>query len=242
MFQTIFKNMGPAVKNVLIINVLMFLAKVVLEKQGIDLDQILGLHYPSSQYFEIWQPITHVFMHANFNHIFFNMLALLFLGVNLESYWGTKRFLIYYFFTAFGAEFLHLCVEGVELYNATGSFFPELNITNVDYMSGMVEYHTQVTNASQVINIYLTPTVGASGALYGLIMAYAILFPNTEFLLYFAIPVKAKWLALGLGAYALYSGWANNPGDNVAHFAHLGGMLFGYILLKIWQKNKTHFY
>jgi membrane associated rhomboid family serine protease len=106
----------------------------------------------------------------------------------------------------------------------------------------MIQYHTQIPNATKVLSIYATPTVGASGALYGLIMAYAYLFPNTEFLLYFAIPVKAKWLALGLGLYALYSGWANNPGDSVAHFAHLGGMLFGFILIKIWQKNKTVFY
>ncbi len=242
MFQTIFRNMGPAVKNLLIINVLMFLAKVVLENQGVNLGQILGVHYPSSQYFKIWQPITHIFMHANFNHLFFNMLSLLFLGVHLEKYWGTKRFLIFYFFTAFGAEFLHLGIQGIELYQATGTFFPDLTIVSVDYFSGMVEYHTQVPNAGLVVNTYLTPTVGASGALYGLIMAYAYLFPNTEFLLYFAIPVKAKWLALGLGLYALYSGWDNNPGDSVAHFAHLGGMLFGFIILKYWQKKRDLFY
>ena len=230
MLDTIFRNMGPAVKNILIINVLLFLAKVVMENQGIDLGQILGLHYPTSQYFEIWQPITHIFMHANFNHLFFNMLGLLFLGVHLERYWGTKRFLIYYFFTAFGAAFLHFGIQGIELYNLVGTFFPDPNQLYNVYA------------ATFISNIYLTSTVGASGALYGLIMAYAILFPNTEFLLYFAIPVKAKWLALGLGVYALYSGWANNPGDSVAHFAHLGGMIFGFILLKIWQKNRTHFY
>jgi membrane associated rhomboid family serine protease len=170
------------------------------------------------------------------------MLSLVFLGIHLEHLWGTKRFLIFYFFTAIGAAILHTFIQGLELYNATGTFFPDLTIDHIDYVTGMIQYHTQIPNATKVLSIYATPTVGASGALYGLIMAYAYLFPNTEFLLYFAIPVKAKWLALGLGLYALYSGWANNPGDSVAHFAHLGGMLFGFILIKIWQKNKTVFY
>ncbi|HIP37139.1 MAG TPA: rhomboid family intramembrane serine protease [Crocinitomix sp.] len=241
MFQTIFRNMGPAIKNILIINVLMFLAKVVLENQGVNLGQILGMFYPSSPFFRIWQPLTHVFMHANFNHLFFNMLSLLFLGIHLENYWGTKRFLIYYFVTAFGAAFLHFGIQGVEIYSATGSFFPSLPV-NFDAYTGMIEYLPTVPNSKFVALIYVTPTVGASGALYGLIMAYAYLFPNTEFLLYFAIPVKAKWLALGLGVYALYSGWANNAGDSVAHFAHLGGMIFGFILLKFWQKKLTQFY
>ncbi|MGV6862464.1 MAG: rhomboid family intramembrane serine protease [Putridiphycobacter sp.] len=242
MFQVIFRNMGPAVKNILIINVLMFLAKVVFENQGVDLDAILGMHYPTSQYFEIWQVVTHIFMHGSLGHLFVNMIGLVFLGVNLERVWGTKRFLIYYFFTAFGAAILHFGVQGFELYYATGSFTPELTITNVDYYTGMIEYTPSISNASLVLDIYLNATVGASGALFGLIMAYAILFPNTEFLLYFVIPIKAKWLAIGVGIYALYNGWANHPGDSVAHFAHLGGMVFGFILLQIWKRNKTRFY
>ena len=241
MFQNLFKNMGDITKNLLIINILFFVAKVVFEARGIDLGKMLGLHYPGSQYFEPYQIATHFFMHANFRHILFNMLGLVIMGSHLERYWGSKRYLIFYFVTALGAAFLHFSVQAYEVFQATGELFPNVSI---DYIEGNTVFFNSPLpkGADSVLEIFIIPTVGASGAIYGLILAFAMLFPNTEFLLYFAIPVKAKWLAIGLGVYALYSGIQDAQGDSVAHFAHLGGMLFGFILIKIWQKNRRKFY
>jgi len=241
MFQNLFKNMGNVTKNLLIINVLFFLATVVMEARGMDLVRTLGLYYPSSQYFAPYQIATHFFMHGGFSHILFNMFGLVIMGSHLERYWGEKRFLIFYFVTALGAAFLHTAVLGFEIYQETGELFPVLTIENFE--GGMVYFDTQLLQgAEKVVSTYMIPTVGASGAIYGLILAFGYLFPNTEFMLYFAIPVKAKWLAVGLAVYALYSGYQNSAGDSVAHFAHLGGMLFGFILIKIWQRNSNQFY
>jgi len=241
MFQNLFKNMGNVTKNLLIINVLFFLATVVMEARGMDLVRTLGLYYPSSQYFAPYQIATHFFMHGGFSHILFNMFGLVIMGSHLERYWGEKRFLIFYFVTALGAAFLHTAVLGFEIYQETGELFPVLTIENFE--GGMVYFDTQLLQgAEKVVSTYMIPTVGASGAIYGLILAFGYLFPNTEFMLYFAIPVKAKWLAVGLAVYALYSGYQNSAGDSVAHFAHLGGMLFGFIFIKIWQRNSNQFY
>ena len=241
MFQNLFKNMGNVTKNLLIINGLFFLASVVMESRGIDLVKTLGLYYPSSQHFESYQIVTHFFMHGGFSHILFNMLGLVFMGSHLERYWGDKKFLIFYVVTALGAAFLHTVVQGFEIYLASGEIFPYMHIG--EFINGSATVDTNLTSNIQYIGeLYKTPTVGASGAIYGLILAFGYLFPNTEFMLYFAIPVKAKWLAVGLAVYALYNGYQNAAGDSVAHFAHLGGMLFGFILIKYWQKNSSQFY
>lgn len=232
MFGSMFSNMTPVVKNLLIINVLFFLATILMERQGIYLISELGLYYPDSPGFKPFQLVTHFFMHGGIAHIFFNMFSMVMLGNHLERIWGSKRFLLFYFITALGAASLHMLVQGIEIYSICGDFFPVK--------------HEVMVNSSQskhISEILLTPTVGASGAIYGILMAFALLFPNTEFMLLFPpIPIKAKWLALILGVYALYSGFQNSPGDSVAHFAHLGGMLFGYILIRIWKKDKNRFY
>lgn len=232
MFGSMFSNMPNVVKNLLIINLLFFLATIVMERNGVFLISELGLFYPDSPNFKPYQLVTHFFMHGGIAHIFFNMFSLVMLGSHLERLWGPKRFLLFYFITALGAAFLHMLVQGIELYQLSGSFFPLKN-----------EVSVQSIDAFRIMMIDSIPTVGASGAIYGLIMAFALLFPNTEFMLLFPpIPIKAKWLALLLGLYALYSGYQNAQGDSVAHFAHLGGMLFGFILIKIWQRDKTRFY
>lgn len=241
MFQSLFKNMQPVVKNLLIINVLFFLATFVFEQRGIDLGKYLGLFYVDSPKFQPYQLVTHFFMHANIGHIFFNMFALVMFGNLLERVWGAKKFLLFYFVTALGAAFLYQLIQGIEVYNETQSFFPDAEHINGLYSVQMDGIYGPPEFIKSYLNFNI-PVVGASGAVYGLLMAVAMLFPNTEVYLYFAIPVKMKWLALGLGVIALYSGIQDNAGDSVAHFAHLGGMLFGFILVKMWQRNKTNFY
>lgn len=223
--------MQPVVKNLLIINLLFFLATVLFQNQDINLIAELGLFYPDSFFFKPYQLATHFFMHGSLGHIFFNMFALVVFGNNLERIWGAKRFLLFYFVTALGAAFLHMLVQGIEVYNIAGTFFPVSDKVSLP-----------LADLQNVVNIINSPVVGASGAVYGLIAATALLFPNTTVYLYFAIPIKMKWLALGLGALALFSAIQENPGDSVAHFAHLGGMLFGFILIRIWQKDKSQFY
>jgi membrane associated rhomboid family serine protease len=232
MFGAMFANMPNVVKNLLIINLLFFLATFIFEKQGVYLIAELGLFYPDSPLFKPFQLVTHFFMHGGIGHIFFNMFSLVMLGSHLERLWGPKRFLLFYFVTALGAAFLHMLVQGIEIYQLCGDFFPYSNAIAGD--PAMI---------ARIEELLLTPTVGASGAIYGLLMAFALLFPNTEFMLLIPpIPIKAKWMALLLGLYALYSGYVNSAHDSVAHFAHLGGMLFGFIMIKIWQRDKSNFY
>lgn len=241
MFRGLLNNLPDVTKNLLILNVLFFLAKVVLANQGVDLGMLLGLHYPASELFAPYQIATHFFMHGDIMHLLFNMFGLVFLGVHLERMWGAKRFLIFYFVTAIGAAFLYTFVQGIEVYHSTGEFFPHIDLIQVDERSFTWEPNLEMYRTAA--GIYRTDCVGASGAIYGLIMAYAVLFPNTQFMLLFPpIPIKAKWLATALAAFALYGGYARAEGDSVAHFAHLGGMLFAFILIKIWQRDKSSFY
>lgn len=228
-----FRNLPDVVKNLVIINALFFLATIVMQNQDINLIAELGLYYIDSPFFRPYQLATHFFMHGGLFHIFFNMFALVVFGAHLERMWGPKKFLFFYFFTALGAAMLHMGVMGAEIYNLTGSAFP-------GFEEGMPLMSASDAQAAEIMSI---PTVGASGAVYGLIAAFALLFPNTQLLLLFPpIPIKAKWLAIGLAVLALYQGYRSADGDSVAHFAHLGGMLFGYILVKVWQKDNTNFY
>ena len=190
-------------------------------------NMFLGLHYPSSPFFKPFQIITHMFMHADILHIFFNMFNLYMFGTILERVWGPKRFLEYYFLTGFGAMILHTGVQALQIYLICGSVAPS------SFVIGESQQLTDIINA---------PTIGASGAVFGLLMAFALLFANTELYLYGAIPVKAKYLVGGLIAWELFRGFANNPSDNVAHFAHLGGALIGFIIIKIWSRDKNHLY
>lgn len=245
MFRQIFSNIPDVTKNLLILNALFFFATLAFANQNIDMWNMLGMHYPSSEKFEPYQIVTHFFMHADIGHIFFNMLGLIILGSQLERMWGKKRFFIFYFVTALGAALLHTGVQAFELYNMTGTFFPTAVIDGKYIIIDNVPDGLSLTNYeyNKIYGIVNTNTVGASGAIYGLLMAYALLFPNTEFMLIFPpIPVKAKWLAIFLGGVALYGGYQRSDGDSVAHFAHLGGMLFGFIMIKIWQRNKSNFY
>ena len=239
-----FSQLPEVVKNLLIINGLFFLATISLESYGIDFTRWFALHQFQSDNFMPHQLITHFFMHANFTHLLFNMFALWMFGKILENVWGAKRFLTYYMITGLGAAFVHLGVSQYEIWSLQSQLNPnDLSIlleNGKSLLEGNQNYtHPIMGKLNQLIN---TPTVGASGAVFGILLAFGMLFPNTLLYIYFAIPVKAKYFVIVYGILELYAGLSNNPADNVAHFAHLGGMLFGFILLKYWQKNNTQFY
>ena len=256
-------GMPPVIKNLLIINVLLFLATQAFT--SIDLTQMLGLYYPTSEYFKPYQVITHMFMHANLTHLFFNMFALWMFGRVLESVWGSKRFLIYYFVTGLGAVALHLFVSYLSVSHMQQAVIAFQNTPSPELFKAFINsnlgspsnYVLNLVNrffdnpqslqliseannvVSEVVRFKInTPTIGASGAVFGVLLAFGMLFPNTELLLLFPpIPIKAKWMVLIYGVLELFLGIANFSGDNVAHFAHLGGALFGFFLILYWRKH-----
>jgi len=264
-------NLPPVVKNLLIINVIMLLASMFLRsKFGVDLDQYLALYYPKSAFFQPYQLITHMFMHGGFSHLFFNMFALFMFGRVLESVWGPKRFLIYYLATGLGAAALHTFVGWIDYSSMKSAADAFSNTPTPDLMLSFIRDHVgavkpwvldfvnswsdnpgnsfQTQKAIMMVNQMVIehiniPTIGASGAVFGILLAFGMLFPNTELMLLFPpIPIKAKYFVVGYGVLELFMGVQNQTGDNVAHFAHLGGMLFGFILIKYWQRNSKRFY
>ena len=239
-----FSQLPEIVKNLLIINGLFFLATISLESYGINFTKWFALHQFQSQDFMPHQLITHLFMHGNFTHLLFNMFALWMFGKTLENVWGGKRFLTYYMITGIGAAFVHLAVSQYEILSLQSQISPN-ELSNLLENGGglLAKFQNYSYPIMGKLNLLInTPTVGASGAVFGILLAFGMLFPNTLLYIYFAIPVKAKYFVIIYGIMELYAGISNNPADNVAHFAHLGGMLFGFILLKYWQKNNTQFY
>jgi membrane associated rhomboid family serine protease len=222
----------------------MLLATYILSMRGIDLTSILGLRYFQSPEFRPYQLVTHMFMHGGFTHLLFNMFALWMFGRVLEGVWGPKRFFIYYFVTGLGAALLHTFVNFIEFQSVASKMTPEA-VQMV--MTQGTEIFNQGKNFSDPIagklNLLLNiPTVGASGAVFGILLGFGMLFPNTQLMLLFPpIPIKAKYFVMGYGAIELYLGLTQS-GSNIAHFAHLGGMLFGFFLIKYWNKNTKHFY
>ena len=217
-------NAIPTVtKNLLIINVLVFLATIVAQSYGIDIDRYLGLHFFLADNFNVAQLITYMFMHGGFTHLFFNMFALWMFGRILEQVWGPKRFLFYYLVCGIGAGFIQEIVQYVH-YEMVLSAYDSVN-TGYSVIP-MKEYLNMMT------------TVGASGAIYAILLGFGMLFPNQPLFIFpLPFPIKAKYFVIGYALIELYAGFANNPGDNVAHFAHLGGMIFGFILIMYWRKK-----
>lgn len=267
--QSRFGSIPTVVKNLLIINIIVFIATTILESSGIDLVAMLALHNPSSSLFSPIQVITHMFMHGSLSHLFFNMFALWMFGAVLERVWGEKRFLIYYLATGVGAALLHTLVNYIEISTVERSVAAFINTPTPEafgylirtevgnptvWLSELIESWHNDPNSSaytqQAISVANSiasskvdiPTVGASGAVFGLLMAYGMLFPNNIIQLLFPpIPIKAKYFVLGYGLIELFSG-LSRADSNVAHFAHLGGMLFGYLLIKHWNKSSNNFY
>ncbi|MBF8963997.1 rhomboid family intramembrane serine protease [Pontibacter sp. FD36] len=252
-------NITPMVRNLLIINVVVF----ILQANGVFDYRQFALHHFASDYFQPVQIFTHMFLHGGWAHLFSNMFSLFIFGPLLERFWGSQRFLAFYLITGLGASMLYSGVRAYELNtieteavqyieNPTPTGF--YNFMESHYSGGYekrfaIEYQRNPDNEGYIAEskkavravfnqTFNMPMLGASGAVFGILMAFGMLFPNLElFLLFLPIPIKAKYFVLLYGGYELYAGFNRIPGDNVAHFAHLGGMLFAYILIKMWQRN-----
>lgn len=213
----------PIVRNLLFINIGLLLIEYLLK---LDLAQGFGLYYFKSPFFEPYQILTYFFLHADFGHLFGNMLSLFFFGPLLESYMGGKRFFNFYMICGFGASILYMFVNYWEMSNLENA----INVFNASDNQAALETAIQAYRAKLA-----TPLVGASGAVFGILMAFAMIFPNVEMMLLFLpIPIKAKYFVGFYGAYEIYAEIWTKVGDNIAHTAHLGGMLFAFILLKYW--------
>lgn len=226
-----FQTVPTIIKNLIIINALVFFAQQVFGNVGpFGMENLLALHDVHSVYFRPHQIVTHMFMHGSLAHLLFNMLALWMFGSVLENLWGPKRFLIFYMLCGLGAALLHLGVLYMEMQEVMAIF-------------------NQLPAARQEELLYSptfkvnTPTVGASGAVFGCLAAFGYLFPNSMIYVYFFLPIKAKWFVIIYAALELWLGISNSAGDNVAHWAHLGGALVGFLLVLYWNKrNRKHFY
>lgn len=220
--NSILANMPPVVKNLIMANVIVYIITMI---SGNFMYEHFSLFYFKSPFFKPFQLVTHMFMHGGFAHILFNMYALFIFGSVLERVWGSQKFLFYYFVTGIGAALIHLGVMALQLRGYEAAF----NAGDMLARTGIQD-------------ILLTPTVGASGAIYGLLLAYGMLFPNNIMQLIFPpVALKAKWFVLIYGAIELLLGLSGR-GGNIAHFAHLGGMIFGYFLILYWKKNNRMYY
>lgn len=223
-------NLPPVTKNLLIINVLCFLGYMVAQKYGIDLNNTLGLHFFLASDFNLAQLVTYMFMHANFQHIFFNMFAVWMFGRTLEMVLGSKRFLTYYMVCGIGAGLVQELVQYIQY---------AMELSHYDGVNTGLE----VIPMAEFLN--LMTTVGASGAVYGILLAFGMLFPESKMFVFpIPFPIKAKFFVIGYAVIELFAGFGSS-GDGVAHFAHLGGMIFGFLLIMYWRKknkNNGQFY
>ena len=215
-------NMPAMTKNLLVINVLAFLATWVLENSGINLTALGGLHFFLASDFHFYQFFTYMFLHAGFTHILFNMFALWMFGSVIERVWGPKKFLFYYIVCGIGAGLVQELVQYADYYMQGLSAYEYVSVGD--------------TRMSMAAYLNLRTTIGASGAVYGILLAFGMIFPNERlFIIPFPFPIKAKWLIVGYIAIEFFSAMGQN--DGVAHMAHLGGMLFGFLLIRYWQKH-----
>ena len=212
------RNIPTAVKNIIIINVLVMVMMALNETFMLEK---FALFYPTSPFFHWWQPVTHMFLHGGFGHLFFNMYALFIFGSVLERVWGTKKFLLFYFVTGVGAAAVHIGVQWIQMQAL-------MNSVGEGSMAAVQAIH----------NLKMIPTVGASGAIYGVLMGYAMLYPDSVLTLIFPpVSLKAKWFVLIFAAIELALGVFGTRAG-IAHFAHLGGLIFGFILIMYWKKRR----
>jgi membrane associated rhomboid family serine protease len=230
------RNLPIAVKNIIIINILVMIMITLNEE---FMMQHFALYFPASPFFRIWQPLTYMFMHGGFGHLFFNMYSLFIFGSVLERVWGTKKFLLFYFVTGLGAALVHIGVQWIQYGSALATYGLSLN----DASALAQEVARNIQAGADRIPIWslslFTPTVGASGAIYGVLMGYAMLYPDSVLTLLFPpVSLKAKWFVLIFAAIELALGVFGTRAG-IAHFAHLGGLIFGFILIMYWKKRHT---
>jgi membrane associated rhomboid family serine protease len=242
-----FQILPTVIKNLLIINTLVFLIQINFSSYSFPLEDIFALHTWQSNLFKPWQFITHMFMHGSWAHLFSNMFALWMFGAVLENLWGPKRFLTFYLVCGLGAALCHMIVlyfeneQMIAAYNALKSSSEGFTLRAIDFMK---EYAISPNmNIDETFYFRLNEaTLGASGAVFGCLAAFGYLFPNTYIFIYFFFPMKAKWFVLLYAGFELWAAINSSAGDNVAHAAHLGGALFGLILAYFWNKNNRNRY
>lgn len=236
--NNLLSNLTPVVKNILIICIICFIGSSLVKPAN----DWLGVYYPDSEFFHIWQPITYMFMHADIGHIFFNMFALVMFGPIIEQMFGSKRFLNYYIICALGALVLQYGVQAFEVYRISGTPFAK-DLISINLLQNTIQTKLHITQEQlqTLASIYGTPMVGASGAIFGLLLAFAYFFPNMPlYFMFIPVPIKAKYF---VGAYIvieIYLGF-NNNGSSIAHLAHVGGALFGYLLIKAWRIKRGYY-
>jgi membrane associated rhomboid family serine protease len=226
-----FQAIPPVIKNLVILNALVFLAQITFKNNSaFNIEQFFGLHEVRSVFFKPHQLVTYMFLHGGWEHIFFNMFALWMFGSVLENYWGAKRFLTFYLVCGIGAGLLHL-----------GVLYFEMTPYYETVLSMPVDDRNLYLNDPRVK--FNVETIGASGSVFGCLAAFGYLFPNSLLYIYFLFPIKAKWFVLFYAAMELYLGVQNSAGDNVAHWAHLGGAAVGILFVLYWNKtNRRKFY
>lgn len=272
-----FSRISPAVKNLIIINVLIvFGTWIIYKNYNLDINNIFGLYYYQSPKFHIWQYFTYMFMHAplyenwGIMHVFFNMYALFMFGTALEQVWGSKRFLTFYFVTGIGATLFYTFINHLEYIPMIKDVHAFINTPSPELLRAFINDYLpkqqsreliafmnqwaeapkdpqMISESISFVNSVLShrmdvPCIGASGAVYGVLLGFGMLFPNTQLMFIFPpIPIKAKYVVLIYGGIELYLS-ISQPGSQVAHVAHVGGMIFGYFLIKLWNKNREQFY
>ena len=237
-----FTRIPVVTKNLLIINALFWFAVLFMNKM--DLQGMLGLHYPylASKEFRLYQLVTYMFMHASFAHLFFNMFAVYMFGRIIEFEWGPKRFFTYYMITGIGAGLINLLVAYLRIKSIESNLDAEtIAMVYRDGLDIIRQEKQFVDPMLRQLNVLINSnTVGASGAVFGILLAFGMMFPNMPlYIIPIPFPVKAKYLVTGYGVLELFAGIANFSFDNVAHFAHLGGMLFGLIMVLYWKKKDS---
>ena len=216
-------NIPTITKNLLIVNVVVFLATYLFRNMGVDLNNVLGLHFFLAPDFHIYQLFTYMFAHGGFSHIFFNMFALWMFGCIVERTWGPKKFLTYYIVCGVGAG---LFQELAQFYFIASEQLPHFTLAQT----------MKVANANAAF-LNLWTTVGASGAVYGILLAFGMLYPEERIFIFpLPVPIKAKWFVMGYAAIELFMAYSST-GDGVAHLAHLGGMVFGFFLIRYWRRH-----
>ncbi|RTY93403.1 rhomboid family intramembrane serine protease [Flavobacterium sp. GT3R68] len=241
------RNVTETVKQLIIINIIFYIGTQFL---GDVAYKFLSLYYPENPDFKFWQPVSHMFMHGNLMHIFFNMFALFSFGSALEHYWGAKKFLFFYISCGLGAALIHILSnyyffhDGLNTLVANG--IPKEEIMKILSEGKFDTKWQQILPKSDFesfISSFVTPAVGASGAIYGILVAFAFMFPDAELaLMFIPIPIKAKYFVPVIVALDLFSGVTGFSvfGGGIAHFAHVGGAFVGFMMMWYWKKGQNH--